>query len=283
MKCAWQAYKNLLPIWLQKTVDKQEQKFFEEIRLRINAPAEIILSNKTLWTDKNISGDDIQYVINVATQYSPWSAQSVSNGYITTQGGHRIGLCGEAVFFNDTIKSFRKINALCIRCAKDFMGVAEKAKDLQGSVLIIGEPGSGKTTFLRDLIRQRSDYQEKCVCVVDERCEVFPLICGTSCFYLGKRTDVLSACKKPYGVKTLLRNMRPHTIALDEITDEDDCNAMINAAWCGVQMFATAHAGCKADLLSRPIYKYLLASRIFQNLITIKPDKTWSCERLYAG
>ena len=74
--------------------------------------------------------------------------------------------------------------------------------------------------------------------------------------------------------------MSPNTIAVDEITATEDCNALINAAWCGVDLLATTHAGSKHDLYNRAVYRPLIENRIFQTLIILHPDKSWTAERM---
>ena len=72
-----------------------------------------------------------------------------------------------------------------------------------------------------------------------------------------------------------LRTLNPYVIAVDEITGEEDCLALLNAAWCGVRLFATAHAGSHRDLLDRKVYQSLMNAKLFDTLIILQPDKTW--------
>jgi stage III sporulation protein AA len=170
---------------------------------------------------------------------------------------------------------FRQISSLCIRVARDFPGLAQSIAFTAGSVLIIGAPGSGKSTLLRDLIRQRSDTGRGSVAVVDERGELFP-----SGFAAGFRTDILTGCTKVQGIEALLRTMGPDTIAVDEITSEVDCEALMKAGWCGVRLIATAHAASKEDLLSRPVYQPIVRSKLFQTLVILQQDKSFRTERM---
>jgi stage III sporulation protein AA len=171
----------------------------------------------------------------------------------------------------------RQVTSLCIRVARDLVGIAGKLQCTNGSVLIIGRPGSGKTTLLRDLIRHRSDSGAGSIAVVDERGELFPA--GTA-FSRGCRTDILTGCSKGQGIEILLRTMGPATIAVDEITSEGDCDALVKAGWCGVSLLATAHASCKEDLYARPVYKPLVKSHLFDTLVILQPDKSWKAERM---
>ena len=66
---------------------------------------------------------------------------------------------------------------MCIRIAKQMKGCAdnimdELLKDGLKHTIIISPPGFGKTTLLRDIIRQLSDIYRKNVVLIDERCEI---------------------------------------------------------------------------------------------------------------
>ncbi len=280
MRCAWDSLLTLLTPWLRSPVDKQGRDTLQELRLRRGFPPELILQGKNLWLDGMISGEDIHYCINSASRYSPWSVSSVKNGYITARGGHRIGICGSVTLRNGEIQGIESVSSLCVRIARDFPGIAQKADHLRGSVLIIGAPGSGKTTLLRDLLRRRSEQGSGSVAVVDEKGELFPTFSGSSCFYCGRHTDILTGCSKPQGIEMALRNMSPKIIAVDEITAAADCDALLQAGWCGVDLFATAHAGSKKELCSRPVYRPILTSGLFDYLMILQPDKSWKLERM---
>lgn len=281
MNCAWQAYLNLLPQRIRQTVDHIGKDSLQELRMRIGQPPELVFQAETKKLSQPVTGADIAFVINYATQYSPWAASTVSNGYITAAGGHRIGICGVCTVQNGRISGIRQPTSLCLRVARDFEGCAKSANRLHGSILIIGPPGSGKTTLLRDLIRLKSNQGQGSVAVVDEREEIFPLHKGSACFVAGDSTDILSGCRKADGIITVLRSMTPAWIAVDEITAQEDAEALLHAGWCGVNLMATAHAGSVTDLKSRPIYKPLLTSKLFSNVIVLQRDKSWTVERIY--
>ncbi len=280
MICAWQAFVNLLPVWMREAVDKQCKDDLQELRMRLNSPPELITSHRNFMLDRPVSVEDLQFSVNLATKYSPWSSGTVAKGFITAPGGHRIGLCGKAVVSNGQMCGIRIPSSLCLRIARDFPGIGEKASQYIGSILIIGRPGSGKTTLLRDIIRQRANKTGKCVAVVDEREEVFPQVNNTFCFPTGQHIDILSGCTKTQGIEMLLRNMGPDTIAVDEITAAEDCQAMIHAGWCGVKLLATAHASNVGELYHRPVYKPLIESNLFDTALVIGADKRWHTERI---
>lgn len=280
MKCAWQAFINLLPVRMRESVDKQGRDTLQELRLRLNAPPEMVTQKGSICLEMCVSAEDLHFCINVASRYSPWAAGTVQHGFITAPGGHRIGLCGNAVTNNGTMTSVHPLTSLCLRVARDFPGIADRASGYNGSILIIGKPGSGKTTLLRDLIRQKSNHISGSIAVVDERQEIFPFVHNQSCFPVGKHTDILSGCSKIQGIETVLRNMGPEVIAVDEITAKEDCQALLHAGWCGVTLLATAHAGDRRDLQNRPVYRPIIESGIFDTLLVMNADKTWQAERM---
>ncbi len=269
----------LLPQSLRHDVDRQGRETLQELRLRLDMTPELILKDKNIRLRESVTRDTLQYVVNTACRYSPWTATTAASGYITAQGGHRIGLCGEVTLRNSQMADVKNISSLCIRVARDFFGIGNQIP-IVGSLLIIGRPGCGKTTLLRDVIRNRSENGQGSVAVVDERGELFPVCQGKPCFHPGNRTDILSGCPKGQGIELLLRTMSPATIAVDEITAEVDCRGLIHAAWCGVDLIATAHAGSLRDFLKRPIYQPLVENRIFSKVIVMQADKSWKEERM---
>lgn len=273
MRCAWKELLTILPHGIRSEVDAAGKETLQELRLRINAPPELVLGSERRWLTEPMTREDLNFVVNAATRYSPWTAASAGQGYITASGGHRIGLCGEVVYKDGNITGLRSIHSLCIRVARDFPGIGKTAASLEGSVLILGPPGSGKSTLLRDLIRQMSE--NKHIAVVDERYELFP-----EGFTTGRCQDVLLGCPKALGIEMVLRTMGPDYIAVDEITAEEDSLALVRAAYCGVGLLATAHAGCLEDFCRRRIYAPLRETGIFQTVLVLQRNKTFTMERM---
>ena len=277
MRCAWQTFLAMVPPRFQQAVDGYGKQTLQELRLRIGQPPVLKRGDGQLRLKEAVSPEDISFCVNAASHYSPWTASTMGQGYVMCPGGHRLGICGDAVTENGRMRGIRHPTSVCLRVARDFPGIAGQAR-VHGSTLIIGSPGSGKTTFLRDLIRQRA--KRGTVCVVDERGELFPWVQGKSCFDPGEQTDVMLGCGKPAAISALLRTMGPDCIAMDEITEKEDAQALLEAAWSGVEFYATAHAGGKKDLFSRPVYAPLLEKGLFQTLVILSPDKSWHLEEM---
>ena len=96
----------------------------------------------------------------------------------------------------------------------------------KSSSIILSAPGFGKTTLLRDIIRQLTDIYRKNVVLIDERCEIAACVNGVPCNDIGCRTDVLDGCNKLTGVYMAVRSLSPQVVAMDEIGGEDDIKAV---------------------------------------------------------
>jgi stage III sporulation protein AA len=74
--------------------------------------------------------------------------------------------------------------------------------------------------------------------------------------------------------------MGPRWIAVDEITAQEDCQALLNAGWSGVSLLATAHAEDLSDLFDRPVYRPIVNSKLFDTVLILNEDKSWIAERM---
>lgn len=275
MRCAWKELTGFLSPWVRNQLTDHDAAHCQEIRLRLGQPPQLVLPDGQRWLSGTVGEEDLYRTVNLASQYSPWAASTMASGYLTAKGGHRIGLGGETVVQQGVMTGIRKATSVCIRVARELTGICGQAGNLSGSVLILGRPGSGKTTLLRDLIRTRSERGPDSVAVVDERLELFP-----PGFTQGKRTDVLYGCSKAQGLEIALRCLGAGTVAVDEITSREDCAALCGAAWCGVSLLATAHAGSIHDLKKRAVYEPLVRDRLFDHVLVMGRDQSFTLERM---
>ena len=276
MMCAWKQLLSVLPPRLRPEVDRLGKNALQELRLRLGMPPELVLSGESRWLGCCVSREDLNYCINAASRYSPWAAATTAQGYLTAPGGHRIGLCGEVVCKDGVVTGIREISSLCIRVARDFPGIAKRAADAPGSILILGAPGWGKTTLLRDLIRQISDgnqYIKGCtVGVVDERSELGGCYMGVAQNHLGMRTDILDCCPKAEGMIMLIRSMSPQVIAVDEIGTPEEVHAIEYAMQCGCRLIASVHSLDMDEASKKPILGDLIRRRMFQRYVVLGQD-----------
>ena len=235
-------------------LSEAQRKKAEEIRLYCGMGMRVVLDEGILDLRGSVSGEDLERVLERASRSSLHSvAESLRGGFITAEGGYRIGICGSVVMKSGETAGFRRVSSLCIRIPRQvFCLTPDLAASLRDkSVLILSPPGGGKTSFLRELVRQTSNAGRK-ISLIDERAELAAMYDGSPRFDVGRNTDVLEGCPKREAVEMLLRSMSPQVIAMDELGAEDG-GAVRHAAESGVKVFASVHCGSKTDLSGKGI------------------------------
>lgn len=291
---------NALGIRLKTIFNKLSKEQFNliyEIRIRINQPIIIIQDNKEVFIRLDggyttnpkeallATPEDVKNTLEIMSQYSLYAfEEELRQGYITLQGGHRVGIVGKVVIENRQIKSIRYVGAMNIRLAHEIIGAADKilpyiyhSNHTIYHTLLVSPPRCGKTTILRDLIRQisRGSTLQKgmTVGVVDERSEIAGCYRGVPQNDIGPRTDVLDSCTKVDGMLMLLRAMSPGVIAVDEIGKKEDLFAIEEVLNAGIKIICTVHGSSLEDLMQKPVLKEMIEKRFFQRIICISSRK----------
>lgn len=220
-----------------------------EITLRANKRVVVKRDNKYLGVDYVTAQAEVENILKKFCDLSVYAyIDELKKGFVTIEGGHRIGVCGTGVLKDNEIHNIKNINSLNIRVAHEINGCSDKLGFCYGSLLVISPPGCGKTTMIRDLCR--SIGKKNKVSIVDERGEIAGVHKGTSCFDIGDMTDVLSLVPKEVGIEYVLRTMSPEYIVTDEISFSD-CQAIGRALSYGVHIIATAHGNNIDETLLR--------------------------------
>lgn len=270
----------------------------EEIRLRIGRPILFRIGMQEFTADQDgrattqlekgyiITRQDLDRTLQVLSQSSLYAwEEELRHGFITIPGGHRVGITGRGVLDKGRIRTLKDISGLNYRISREIIGCSQQVLPylLQDGrllhTLIIAAPQCGKTTLLRDLIRQLSNGNPDLglsgvnVGLVDERSEIAGMYLGEPQYDLGLRTDVLDACPKAEGMMMLIRSMSPRIIATDEIGRQEDVTAIHHALQAGVTVLTTVHGASYEELQKRPVLGELLNWRFFQRLVFLSRRK----------
>lgn len=262
-------------------VEKQypDWKYMQEIRLRVNQNIRIRYQNKEIEILKKVTQKDIREVIEYVSNYSLHAYENeLRQGFITIEGGHRVGIAGQVLIEKGNVKNMKHISSMNIRVSHEVKHCADKImpyiveNNRIYHTLIISPPKCGKTTLLRDLIRQISNNNAN-VGVVDERSELAGCYQGVPQNDVGCRTDVLDACPKKEGMLMLIRSMSPDVIAVDEIGGMEEVDAMKYAMHCGVKMLATVHGESMEEIRKKPLFEQLVKEHCFERYVVLKTGK----------
>ncbi|MBQ4523582.1 MAG: stage III sporulation protein AA [Lachnospiraceae bacterium] len=285
---------HIFPKNIQNMLEKAPITYYklQEVRLRVNEPLIIIYDNKEYLFGKNgqmerqckfpyiVSATEIKETLEYVSSHSLYAYEDeIRQGFITVQGGHRVGIAGKVVVEEGMIKNVKYISFLNIRISHQVLGCSDgimpyitKRNEIFHT-LIISPPRCGKTTLLRDMIRSISngfeEFQGATVGVVDERSEIGACFLGEPQNDLGIRTDVLDCCPKAKGMLMLIRSMSPQVIAVDEIGHREDLEAIEYVINCGCKLIATVHGNSIDDIKSKPLLRKLVQERVFERYIVL--------------
>ncbi len=260
-----------------------------EYRLRAGRPACAVTVNGGYFPCSRVLDiADISRCFEELCRYSIHSySREIREGYITLDGGHRVGFCGTAVIEDEYITTLRDISSVNIRIAREVRGCAEALYNRINlysipSLLIAGSPMSGKTTLLRDLARLIGDHYN--TALIDSRGEIAASAGGVPSLDVGKYTDVLNGYPRTEGMAIALRTLSPRVMICDEISTDAQCIRM--CANSGASLVATVHAADIMELRRRrdmrellPLFDYIaVIGGIGEAPILYSADEVLQCE-----
>eukprot|EP00522_Entomoneis_paludosa_P004153 CAMPEP_0172476624 /NCGR_PEP_ID=MMETSP1065-20121228/70473_1 /TAXON_ID=265537 /ORGANISM="Amphiprora paludosa, Strain CCMP125" /LENGTH=294 /DNA_ID=CAMNT_0013234851 /DNA_START=1315 /DNA_END=2196 /DNA_ORIENTATION=- len=232
-----------LPFFLQEHLSQHESKTqLIEIVLDLGRrPEARFVSGPEYLSQKIISWQDIDYMTKRVSKFSNENRAGIERTL------HRISCIRNRQFL---------INGLTCRVGRAVFGTISIVRDLlefEQSILILGRPGVGKTTIIREIARVLADEMEKRVVIIDTSNE----IAGDSDIpHSGigraRRMQVAKTELQHQVMIEAVENHMPEVIIIDEIGTELEVLAARTIAEKGVQLVGTTHGNCLENLIKNP-------------------------------
>lgn len=257
---------------------RKNAELLAEVRLRVGRRVRLSRLDGGELSGERLEAEPFRRLIARLMEHSLYAREAeLRQGYFTSVGGCRVGVCGKMNVCGDRIESLCAIGSACIRIPREARGCGQGVYErLSGgrlkSLLILSPPGLGKTTLLRDLVRLISDGGFD-TALADERRELAACVEGVPQLDVGSRTDVVDGCPKALAIPMLVRACAPKLVAADEIGGPADGEALREARRCGVQVAATAHAASFEEACARPFIGPLIRDGIFDLCIVLGPKR----------
>ena len=262
--------------------ERNLQKDLQEIRIRVERAILLKTRQADIVIDYQVSSSEILQTLERLCENSIYAYKNqICEGFLTIRGGHRIGVTGTAVVEGEKILNLKYITSLNFRIAREVINcsnhllteIIDRENNSIYNTLLVSPPGKGKTTMLRDIIRNISNgisqihFKGMTCGLVDERGEIAAMYKGTPQNDIGIRTDVIENISKSKGMKMLIRSMAPEVIACDEIGSKEDVQAIEEAMISGVKGIFTMHGKSMEDIKNNPQINNLIESKQIEKVL----------------
>lgn len=278
-----------LPKSLGRVIAGVPEGELREIRVRAGRPVCVgTTRGEKSYTLITTSQEQVNAIAESLAEHALYArAEEQRQGFVTLRGGHRMGICGRVTAQGGMVRSLREISSLCVRVAGQWTGTADPLMpyltDKTGraqSLLVIGLPGTGKTTLLRDATRQLSDGGLR-MCIADERSELAAVSRGLPQLDVGSNTDILDGCGKEMGLRWLLRSMSPDALVTDELGGMADAQAVLEASQSGVSVLTSVHGRSLEGVTGRSSLYHLMQHHVFSLFALMDEEKAGRVKTLY--
>jgi stage III sporulation protein SpoIIIAA len=232
-----------LPFFLQEQLNHHASRdqLIEIILDLGRRPEARFIKGPEYLSQKIISWQDIDYTTKRISKFSNENRAGIERTL------HRISCIRNRQFL---------INGLTCRVGRAVFGTISVIRDLlesEKSILILGKPGVGKTTIIREIARVLADEMEKRVIIIDTSNE----IAGDSDIpHSGigraRRMQVAKTELQHQVMIEAVENHMPQVIIIDEIGTDLEVLASRTIAEKGVQLVGTTHGNCLENLIKNP-------------------------------
>ena len=225
-----------------RLIQQTSQKQLIEIIFDLGRRPEVrFLHGSSYLSQKKISWQDIDYITKKLSQFSNENRAGIDRTL------HRISCIRNRQFL---------INGLTCRIGRAVFGTISVIRDIlevENSILVLGRPGIGKTTIVREIARILADELQKRVIIIDTSNE----IAGDSDIpHSGigraRRMQVTKTELQHQVMIEAVENHMPQVIVIDEIGTELEVLAARTIAEKGVQLVGTTHGNCLENVVKNP-------------------------------
>ena len=277
LKYIYSMLSSIIPKFIFNPLKYLNFDLLQEIHLRVNCPVVLVYNSQKIILKSdvniNVSQEVLKEILLKASNYSIYSIdEQIKSGYVCLIDGIRIGLAGEFSGNNN----LQYLQALNIRiphqikdCSKEIFNYLFD-KNMFMNTLLLSPPGAGKTTMIRDILYQFNKLTTLYnVTIIDERNEITSLNLGLPTLETYKYSDIISHKQKDLAILSATKNLNPDIIVVDEITNEQDIDAINKTINLGVKILTSIHAENIDDLNNRQSLKKLIDLKVFKRFVVL--------------